>query len=127
MFKDKREELERLEAQLRLEEEQEALEEAYHEEFDDITEEDYDGFEEEEEDLDQFEEEVTQLYRNYSNRYGQVRGYNTDDSDIDLDEYSEEVRQPKKRSDILVLSAIAMALLAGIFAVLAWWAVRLLG
>lgn len=123
MFKDKREELERLEAQLRLEEEQDALEEACYEEFDD--EEDDDGFEEE--GLDQFEEEVTQLYRNYSNRYGRVRGYNTDDSDIDLDEYSEEVRQPKKRSDLLVLSAIAMALLAGIFAVLAWWAVRLLG
>ncbi len=129
MFKDRREELERLKAELLREEAQET--EDWEEDWDaedledtwdgEDTEEDWD----EEDDLEQFDEEVSQFYRNYSNRYGRPDGYNADAADVELDDYSEEVRRDG-RSETLVLSAIAMALLAGIFAVLAWWAVRFL-
>lgn len=115
MFKDKREELARLDAQLRLEEEQTSS----CEDWTDGSNEEYEA-----EALEQFEEEVTQLYRNYSNRYGRTQRYSSNNSDPDPDEYNEDIRKPKS---ILGLCAVAMALLAGIFAVLAWWAVRLWG
>ena len=108
MFKDRQEELKRLEAEL--------LQEEPLEEQEDISEEDY-----------RFGEETPEVYRNFSNGYGKVHAYNTDITDEDLEQFSEEVRQPKRNTDILVLCAIAMCLVAGIIGVLCWWAVRFMG
>ena len=108
MFKDRQEELERLEAEL--------LQEEPQEETDDLPEEDY-----------RFGEETPEVYRNFSNGYREVRAYNTDRTDEELEHFSEEVRQPRKNTDILVLCAIALCLIAGIIGVLCWWAVRFMG
>ena len=106
MFKDRQEELERLEAELLQEEPAE----------EDIP---------EEEDL--FGEEIPEIYRNHAKGYGKIHAYNTDVTDGDLERFSEEVREPKKHTDVLVLCAVAMCLITGIIGVLCWWAVRFLG
>lgn len=110
LFKDKKEALERLDQLLQ--------EEA---DFDEEEDEDSD-FEEEEAEEEPDEEPI--IYANYSNDYGRI--YNSDVTDSDLEEFSEEVYQPKKRSGTLVLTALAFALAAGIMGVLAWWVVRYL-
>lgn len=108
MFKDKDEELKRLSRLLQEEEPDEAPEE----------------------DEEEFEEEVPEeapvIYHNFANQYGRARIYNTDTSDTDLDEYSDQVYEPKKKTSMLVLIAIALALAAGIMGVLAFWAARYL-
>lgn len=114
LFKDKREALERLDQLLQEEEDSQEEEAACEESFD----EDFDG------DLEEAPAEEPVIYRNYSNAYGRI--YNSDVSDRDLEEFSEEVYEPKKRSDTLVLSAIALALAAAIMGVLAWWVARYL-
>ena len=110
MFKDKQEELERLEAELLQEEE--TPEEKTEVSLDDTY---------------FFGKETPETYHNYSNNYGDYRAYNTDVTDEDLDTYSEEVREPGRQKDIWVLCAIALCLLLGILGVLGWWAVRFLG
>lgn len=110
LFKDKKEALARLDQLLQ-------------------EEEDLDGEEAEDTDCeeDSAEEEPDEepiIYANYSNDYGRI--YNSDVTDSDLEEFSEEVYRPKKRSDTLVLTAIALALAAAIMGVLAWWVVRYL-
>ena len=110
MFKDTKKELERLEAEL-LEDEPEQWDEE-----DPLLDDD-----------DDFGEETPEVYRNFSNGYGKIRAYNTDITDEDLEQFSEEVRRPKRNMDILVLCAIAMCLVAGIVGVLCWWAVRFMG
>lgn len=110
MFKDTREELQRLEEALL----QEAAAEQEEKEQDALL-----------DDPADFGEDTPEIYQNYHNRH--IRAYNTDVSDEDLDAYSEEVYQPRKRKELLVLSAIALCLIAGILAVLAYWAVRLWG
>ena len=110
LFKDKKEALARLD-QLLQEEEDLDGEEAE----DTDCEEDFDEEESDEEPI---------IYANYSNDYGRI--YNSDVTDSDLEEFSEEVYRPKKRSDTLVLTAIALALAAAIMGVLAWWVVRYL-
>ncbi len=112
MFRDQQQELKRLQEQLLLEEQQEQEQAQLDALLDDPAD---------------FGEASQDIYKNYSNAYGKVRIYNTDKTDEDLESYSEEVRQPKKHWDILALCAVALCLLAGIFAVLAWWAVRYLG
>ena len=104
MFKDKQEELERLEAQLLQEDVEEDLPDGEQEEAEEVP---------------------PVIYHNYSNDYGR-RIYNTDTADMDLEEYSDEVYEPRKRSDVLVLSAIALALVGAILGVLAWWVARYL-
>lgn len=110
MFKDTRQELQRLEEALL----QEAAAEQEEKEQDALL-----------DDPGDFGEDTPEIYQNYRNRH--IRAYNTDVSDEDLDTYSEEVYQPRKRKDLLVLSVIALCLIAGILAVLAYWAVRLWG
>ena len=68
----------------------------------------------------------TKEYKNFANDYGNANIYNADTSDLDLEEFSEEVYEPieKKRPNLLV---VAFLLLAGIFLVLAWWVIRYMG
>lgn len=111
MFRDTSEELARLEAELLKEEEPEA--EAL--------------LEEEEEDPwlyeDTMPEEEDVVFQNYSNDYGKnlrnyasgYRAYNTDETDEDLDYYSEEVHRGKRSGGCLavVLGLLALILAAG--------------
>ena len=105
MFKDTQKELQRLEAELLAEEPEN--EEEYE---DDLL--DYD---------DDFGEE--EQHRNFSNRY---RAYNGDRTDWDPEKLSEELERPRK-AGIWGLCALAMALIAGIFFVLAWWVAKFNG
>ena len=118
LFKDKKEALDRLDQLLQAEEPEETEEEPCEEDFEeeDLDEEDFE---------DDEPEEAPIIYHNYSNDYGR-RIYNSDVTDGDLEEFSEEVYEPKKRRDILVLSAVAFALAAAIMGVLAWWIARYL-
>ena len=111
MFRDTSEELARLEAELLKEEEPEA--EAL--------------LEEKEEDPwlyeDTMPEEEDVVFQNYSNDYGKnlrnyasgYRAYNTDETDEDLDSYSEEVHRGKRSGGCLtvVLCLLVLALAAG--------------
>lgn len=117
MFRDTKEELDRLEAELLAQEEpaqsqEDALEEAL---LDEIL---------KEYGADAQQEESTVIYKNYSNGY---TAYNSDKTDEDLEEFSEAVREPKKDRSILVLSIVALVLMAGILGILAWWIVNLRG
>ena len=109
MFNDRQKALEKLEAELLLEEI--------------LEEEDRRRAEEE---LEAEMEEQMPLYRNYSNNYGRVEAYNRDIVREELEDYAEEVREVKPRENLRGLTALALALLAGIFAMLAFWAVRYL-
>lgn len=118
MFKDKKEELRRLEEELLLEgqlEEEEARLEAELEEAQQLL--------DDEGDYGQTTEET---YYNYSNRYGKVRAYNNDRADTDLDAYSHDVYAGKKRG-ISSLTALAVCLLTGIAVVLGWLVLKYKG
>ena len=104
MFEDRKKALEALEAELLLEELLE--EEAQQEELP--------------------EEETQPLYRNYSNHYGRVEAYNRDVEAEGLEDYVEEVRTGGSAGSLKGLIALALALVAGIFVMLAFWAVRYL-
>ena len=114
MFKDKQEELKRLEAELLQEEDMQ--QEASEVDTDVLLEDTY-----------FFGKETPETYHNYSNDYGRYQAYNTDTTDTDLEEYSEEIREPKGKKDIWILCGIALSLIAGILGILGWWVVRLLG
>ena len=119
MFKDKKEELKRLEEALLLEaqqEEAEAQEEAELEEAEALL-----------DDPDDFGEIDAEAYRNYANRYGKVRAYNTDKTDAQMDTFSETVYDGKHRNPNLGLLALAATLLVGIVAVLGWIVLRIKG
>lgn len=118
MFRDKEEELQRLQVEL-LQEEQTARPE---EEF--PAEED---FEELLWDTDQGEN--PQVYQNYSNDYGKnlrnfasgYRAYNTDKTDTDLDRYSEQVQECSKTPLWWIwLLLLIMLLMASVVAAIAW-------
>lgn len=107
MFKDRQKALEELEAELLLEE---ILEE-----------------EERRREQEELEAELElPLYRNFSNNYGHVEAYNQDIAREELEDYAEQVRTGEKRENLTGLTILALALLAGIFAMLAFWAVRYL-
>lgn len=116
LFKDKKQALEELD-QL-LQEESEEPEENFDEE--DLEEEDFS-----EDELAEEPEAPAVIYHNYANDYGR-RIYNTDRTDTDLDDYSNQVYQPKKSSDIKLLTAIAFTLAAAILGVVIWWVIRYL-
>lgn len=110
MFKDKNEELRRLEALLQEEEEDERLlaEEAPEEEpFFQVP-------EEEEDDA------VEQFYANYANSY---QAYNADTTDTDLDTFSEEVWQARS-SRGFSLVALACVLATAVLLVVLYLVVR---
>lgn len=65
--------------------------------------------------------EASGKLRNYANGY---KAYNSDITDTNLNHYSEEVRNPRKKKDTLLLFVIILLLLLGILCVLAWWLVR---
>ena len=109
MFNDRQKALEKLEAELLLEE---ILEEEDRRKA--------------EEELEAELEAEMPLYRNFSNNYGRVNAYNRDVAQNDMDDYAEEVETAGKRENLRGLVALAVALLAGIFAMLAFWAVRYL-
>ena len=132
MFRDAKEELRRLEAELlaaEREESEQARADRLLEEF--LAEEDGD-FEDDEDILAIYPESLVSRgtpYRNFSNNYGRGRpapvAYNTDSVDEDLEEYSDEVYEEPK-DDLRGLILLAMVLLAGILGMLAFWAVRYL-
>lgn len=116
MFRDAKEELERLEQQLLQEDmpEEEAQEE---------EQEDYSEFLPEE--GEQTEGPV--VYRNFSNGYGSqlrnyatgYKAYNADKVDTDMEQFSEEVREPKTASHIW-LPAVILGLMATVVAAIIW-------
>ena len=125
MFRDAKEELKRLEAEL-LEAEKQDKQDALLEAF--LAEE-----EEEDDFLGDFWEEdplppKNTVYHNFSNNYGRdipdVDIYNSDDCDEDLNDYSEDVR--KGRSSNRGLLITALMLLLGIAGVLVFWVLRYL-
>lgn len=119
MFKDKKEELRRLEEELLLEaqlEEEEARLEEELEEADALLESETD-----------YGEESEQTYYNYSNRYGKLRAYNNDTTDEDLDAYSDEVYTDKKEKGTMGLVLLAAGLLVGIVLVLGLFVLRFKG
>ena len=115
MFKDTQKELERLEAELLAQEPEDAQAEESDEEWDD-----QDSLWDDETD---FGQEVPEVYRNFSNHY---KAYNSDRTDWDPEELGDALDRPS-RAGIWALCALAMALVAGIFLVLAWWVVKLNG
>lgn len=128
MFRDAKDELRRLEAELLAEEQREAVE--AEEAYADALLEEFLNEEDEEEIL--FDEEPVyrdhpgSMYRNYSNNYGRdFDSYNTDKADEDLDDYSEEVYSGGKDS-VKGLLITAMCLLIGIFGVLLYLYFRFL-
>lgn len=127
MFDDAKEELERLEAELLMEEEK-PEESSEEDRLDALLEE----FLDEPQETDRDDGNI--VYHNYSNQYGNTlrnyangyRAYNTDTADRNLDEYSDEVDAPEKEKGLGGLIAIALALMLGILGVLAWWLVHFL-
>jgi len=119
MFKDKKEELQRLEAELLQEaraEEEEARLQAELEEAEDLLDDEYD-----------YGQESEETYYNYSNRYGTCRAYNTDRIDGDLDEFSDAVYKGKRNRGLGGWILLAAALLVGIVVMLGWCVLRLKG
>ena len=142
MFNDAKRELERLSEELLKEDDEETPEEGEEEEYyDDADEDEYD---EEDYDEDAYdEEEDTEeddvppeymyedtraaqgpaVYQNYSNGYGSklrnyasgYRAYNSDDCDVDLDAFSQEVYEepPEKSNMCLVITACVLATILG--------------
>ena len=119
MFKDKKEELKRLEEALLLEaqqEEAEAQQEAELEEAEALL-----------DDPDDFGEIDAEAYRNYANQYGKVKAYNTDRTDAQLEDFSTTVYEGERRNSNLGLLALVAALLVGIVAVLGLFVLRFKG
>lgn len=123
MFRDRDEELRRLQEQLLEEEEPE--ENADLEEDEDF---------ETEEDLDALLDEDTEIgasgvYQNYSNDYGRnlrnyatgYKAYNADRTDTDLERYSDAVREEPKRSSAVAWFVVLLLVLMGlVVGVIAW-------
>ena len=119
MFKDKKEELRRLEEELLLEaqlEEEEARLEEELEESESLLDDESD-----------YGEESEETYFNYSNRYGTVRVYNNDKTDKDLDDFSEQVYAGDREKGLTGLVLLAAALLVGIVLTLGWFVLRFKG
>ena len=118
MFKDKKEELSRLEAELLLEVEAEAEDARLEEELEEAE-----ALLDDENDYGQ---ESDETYFNYSNRYGQIKAYNNDTADGDLDAYSEAVYEGRKKS-IGCVTLLTMLLLVAVVWVLGWYVLRFKG
>lgn len=119
MFKDKKEELRRLEEALLLEAQQEEEEAQLEEELEEAE-----ALLESETD---YGEESEETYYNYSNRYGRVRAYNNDTSDEDMDAYSDDVYNSENTKGLGGLTILAVCLLVAIVFVLGWCFLRYKG
>ena len=120
MFKDKKEELERLQSALLEEEEDlpDEVDEEWEESAQDWEAADTDDWEEDAPaDMD-----ATQVYPDLSDSYERI--YNNDTADTDLEDYSQQIYSGRKRQSNLGLCAIALCLIAAILGVLAWWIIR---
>lgn len=118
MFKDKKEELSRLEAELLLEAEAEEEDARLEEEL-----------EEDEallDDENDYGQETNETYFNYSNRYGQIKAYNNDTADGDLDAYSNAVYEGKKKG-VGCITLLTMLLLVAVVLALGWYVLRFKG
>lgn len=112
MFRDKEEELQRLQAQLLEEEPEEDEEFDFSEELEDLSDDEY--------------PEDPGVYQNFSNDYGRqlrnyasgYKAYNTDKTDTDMDRFSESVRNTKPRSGLGWLLPLLVAL--GILGAALW-------
>jgi hypothetical protein len=123
MFRDREEELQRLQDQL-LEEEDPQPEEALpdDDDFDDLLSENQPI-------------EDPEIYQNYSNDYGKnlrnyasgYRVYNSDKTDTDLDTYSESVREGQPSRRFLWIPVLLLGLLAAVVLALLWKYLRLGG
>lgn len=125
MYRDRDEELQRLQAQL-LEGDEKAEEET-----EDLLDEDT---------LDALLNDTQQsqnprIYQNFSNDYGRnlrnyasgYKAYNSDHTDTDLDSYSEAVREPKKADGWLWLVVVLLVLIGTVLGAIAWMFLRLGG
>ena len=123
MFRDTKKALERLEAELLAAERQDAADaeaDALLERF--LREEDDDGILFDDEDYEDYPEPV---YHNYSNNYGRnIPSYNTDQSDEDMEEYSDDVYEGTDSLKGLMITALL--LLCGICGMLCFWYFRYL-
>lgn len=121
MFKDTERELERLDGELRAEEQPEELTDEDLAELEALL----------EEDDQKIGGSGPYVYKNYSNRYGaDLRNYasgyraaNTDVTDTDLEEFSKAVEKPRKEN-LTGLALTALILAGGIIIVLVWWLVK---
>ena len=109
MFRDKEEELQRLQEELLEQEEPEEVPEET-EDTEDLLDEDV--LEELLQDTRAAEDDG--VYQNYSNEYGKqlrnfasgYRAYNSDKVDTDLEEFSRQVEEPKRHTGLLVVAAL---------------------
>ena len=131
MFRDAQEELKRLERELLAEEEEEQTPE---EEEEELTQDELDQILELLEEEPETAMDMPEDYDAVRNYNGQVRNfannytaYNADRTDTELESYSREVREESGDRSLAGLSALAMALMAGILGVLVWWLVRYQG
>ena len=116
MFRDTKEELNRLEAELRKETEPATHFEVQQTEGEDLL---------DEEELDILlseghnfgNAEGSNIYKNYSNGY---RAYNSDKTETSPEELGEDLMQPARDPVVTGLTALALLLTAGILGVLVW-------
>lgn len=123
MFNDAKEELERLEAALR-EDEQLQDTDVQPEEAEDILDDALlDALLEEDEKIADAAPEA--LYNsNYSNRRKNVKVYNADQTDVDLEELSREILEGNKEKGIAGLVVLAAVLSMGILSLAVFWLLR---
>ena len=108
MFRDRQEELRRLEEALLAEEEYDTQPPEADPEEEDILSEDI--LDELLEDTGPAKKSVT--YQNFSNAYG--KAYNSDTTDVDMEEYCEEVQKTKKNNlGWLIVICLALVLILG--------------
>ena len=118
MFRDTDEELERLQALLLAEAEEEQEQQPESEFLDE------EAFEALLGDTDQGEN--PRVYQNYSNNYGRslrnyatgYKAYNTDKTDTDLEAYSQEVLQPRKAASLWIW--LVLILMAAVVGAIVW-------
>ena len=119
MYRDREEELRRLQEQL-LEDEEPTQEESDEELLDEDT-------------LDALLDESQKtgnprIYQNFSNDYGRnlrnyasgYQAYNSDKTDTDLDSYSQTDREPKKSAGLLWLAVVLLVLAGAVVGAIIW-------
>lgn len=123
MYRDREEELQRLQKQL-LEDEETAQEQ----EEEDLL--DAETLEELLSESSQIKN--TKVYQNFSNNYGKnlrnyasgYNAYNSDKTDTELESYSEAVREPKKTGVLMWLAVVLLALTAAVVCAIVWMWLR---
>lgn len=116
MFRDTKEELDRLEAELLSQDEEEEVCQDTQEDPEELLDEDQ---------LDSLLQDTqkfgpvsgTGIYKNYSNGY---KAYNSDKTDLDPEALSQELLKPQRDPVVTGLTALALFLLAAILGVLAY-------